>query len=184
LPSFSALNSPQSTPTARRHRPEVLRFEPRFAQNVAVESRLACRMRRRCSTGRTAGVLQDVLQVFYRVYCRCSTGRTACVLKGVLQVFYMVYCRCSTRCTEVFYRVYCRCSTECTAGVLQGIVHYLILMCYFGYRWSNGTGSDAHGERIWGTDSRTSPGFPPTASSNQRATNFAEVKPGVHRITG
>jgi hypothetical protein len=75
--------SPQSTPTARRHRPEVLRFEPRFAQNVAVETRLACRMRRWCSTGRTAGVLQGVLQVFYSV----NWG----VLQGVLQVLYSVY---------------------------------------------------------------------------------------------
>jgi len=53
LSSFSALNSPQSTPTTL-HRPEVLRFEPRFAQSVAVETGFACRLRRRCATGCTA----------------------------------------------------------------------------------------------------------------------------------
>jgi hypothetical protein len=57
LPSFSASNIPQSTPTTH-HRPEVLRFEPRFAQDVAAEPRIACRLRRRGSTGCTA--LSDI----------------------------------------------------------------------------------------------------------------------------
>jgi hypothetical protein len=53
LSSFSAPNCPHSTPTTH-HRPKVLRFEPRFAQNVSVETRPARRLRRRGSTGCTA----------------------------------------------------------------------------------------------------------------------------------
>jgi hypothetical protein len=46
--------SPQSTSVTQLHRPEVLRLQPRFAQNVAVETLLASRLRRRGSTGCTA----------------------------------------------------------------------------------------------------------------------------------
>jgi hypothetical protein len=42
---------------------------------------------------------------------------------------------------------------------------YLIFMWCFDYRWTYGPGSDAHGDRVWGIDPRTSPGFPPAAPS-------------------